>query len=100
MLQDIFLYQHQTYYRFGSLLKALREQAGLSQQALAKQVNYCPSYICRLERGDRLPNIAIIRRLFVSQLGLAKQPEIAAHLVALAARELGRAHVELFTLDL
>ena len=95
MLQNTFLGQHQSHYRFGSLLKALREQAGLSQQALAERVNYSPSYICRLERGDRLPNIDIIRRLFVSPLGLANQPEIAAHLVALAARELGHAGMKI-----
>ena len=95
MLKDTFLSQYKTYYRFGSLLKALRQQAGLSQQALAERVNYSPSYICRLERGERSPNIDVIRRLFVSQLGLANQPEIAAYLLALAARELGRVGVKI-----
>lgn len=95
MLQDTFLSQYKTYYRFGSLLKALREQAGLSQQALAERVNYSPSYISRLEYGDRLPNIDIIRRVFISQLGLANQPEIAAYLLALAAHELRRVGVKI-----
>jgi transcriptional regulator with XRE-family HTH domain len=40
---------------FGGQLQRLREQAGLSQNALARLVKVDPSYINRLERGDREP---------------------------------------------
>lgn len=38
---------------FGSLLRSFRERGGLSQNSLAKKVGLSPSYINRLERGER-----------------------------------------------
>lgn len=38
---------------FGEVLRRLREQAGLSGHALARRVSVDPSYVNRLERGQR-----------------------------------------------
>ena len=38
---------------FGVLLRTLREQAGLSQSALARQAGLDPSFVNRLESGRR-----------------------------------------------
>jgi transcriptional regulator with XRE-family HTH domain len=38
---------------FGALLRAWRERAGLSQNALARQMGVNPAYVNRLEHGGR-----------------------------------------------
>lgn len=38
---------------FGSLLRALREQKGISQSALARRAGLDPSFVNRLESGQR-----------------------------------------------
>lgn len=40
---------------FAELLRKLRLEAGLSQNALAKKTGVDPSYINRIERGERQP---------------------------------------------
>jgi transcriptional regulator with XRE-family HTH domain len=40
---------------FGSLLQRYREQADFSRNALGRAIGCDPSYISRLERGDREP---------------------------------------------
>ncbi len=49
---------------FGVKLKALREQQGLSQLALAKRARINQGYLAQLEAGDRRnPSLAILGRL-------------------------------------
>jgi transcriptional regulator with XRE-family HTH domain len=40
---------------FGSLLRSFRERAKRSRNNLAKEVGVDPSYLCRIEAGDREP---------------------------------------------
>ena len=47
---------------FAQLLRKLRLEAGLSQNALAKKTKVDPSYINRIERGERQPpSVDVIR---------------------------------------
>ena len=43
-------------------MRRLREQAGLSQRALAEQMNYVREYVTLAERGSRLPSRAFLVR--------------------------------------
>ena len=43
-------------------LRAARERAGLSQRALARGI-CTPAYISRLEKGERIPSLQLLRRL-------------------------------------
>src|SRR5579884_2802986 len=54
---------------FGSLLRAYRERAGLSQSALARRAGLDPSFINRLESGQRSAERSVAERL-ISALGL------------------------------
>ena len=50
--------------RLGRMIKALREQKGLSQRALAKKIKVSNVYIALLETGQRKnPSLAILERL-------------------------------------
>ncbi|MBW5484360.1 helix-turn-helix domain-containing protein, partial [Streptomyces bambusae] len=40
---------------FGAVLKALRDEAGLTQDEFAKKVGYSPHYIAKIEQGKRFP---------------------------------------------
>ena len=57
---------------FGVLLRRYRERAGLSQNALARQVEIDQSYVNRLERGDREPPTRPIVARLAEALGLAE----------------------------
>jgi len=56
-------------------LREARERAGLSQRALAKGI-CTPAYISRLEKGERIPSLQLLRRL-AERLG-ANADELAA----------------------
>ncbi len=50
--------------RIGKMLKALREQKGLTQIELARKAKIDQSYLARLERGDRSnPSLEKIQKL-------------------------------------
>lgn len=49
--------------RFGSKVKQLREQAGLSQDALAHAADIHRVYLSGIERGKRAPSIVIVEQL-------------------------------------
>jgi transcriptional regulator with XRE-family HTH domain len=49
--------------QFGTRLRALREQAGLSQEAFADKCGYARSYMSRLERGQGNPSLDAIEVL-------------------------------------
>jgi transcriptional regulator with XRE-family HTH domain len=48
---------------FGQVLKALREQAGLSQIELAKRLGIYQSSITRWERGQGEPGVSLVKPL-------------------------------------
>lgn len=70
---------------FGELLKYLRRRARLTQQQLGIAVGYSEGYISRLENNRRSPDVSTLAALFIPALDLEKEPEIARHLVELAA---------------
>ena len=56
--------------RFGSQVRSLREQAGLSQEALAARAGIHRTYMGGVERGERNPCLRNILRL-AEALGVA-----------------------------
>lgn len=40
---------------FGAVLKALREESGLTQEEFAARVQYSPAYVAKIEQGKRFP---------------------------------------------
>src|SRR5438270_14054066 len=48
---------------FGSVIRARREAAGLSQEALAKAAKLHRTYISMLERGERTPSLGTVLML-------------------------------------
>lgn len=66
---------------FGQLLRAFREQRGLSRAKLARMIGVHYSYISYLEQGKRCPSIRVVR-LLCAALGLT--PSEREELVAAA----------------
>ena len=48
---------------FGQVLREVRKQRGLTQEALASASAYHPTYIGQLERGKKSPSLRAILRL-------------------------------------
>lgn len=48
---------------FGQALRDLRKEKGMSQEALAFESGYHPTYISQLERGKKSPSLRAIVRL-------------------------------------
>ncbi|MGO4418598.1 helix-turn-helix domain-containing protein [Streptomyces sp. MCAF7] len=69
---------------FGAVLKALREEARLTQEEFAPQVRYSAAYIAKIEQGRRFPPRDLIDR---SEEVLGA---MAARVLAAAARSLTR----------
>jgi len=76
---------------FGTLLRALRHRAGLTQREFGIAVGYSEAQISRLEQGKRLPDPSVVAALFVPSLALHDNPEVAARLHALARAARGDA---------
>lgn len=70
---------------FGSLLRYLRKQAGMTQGDLAAALGYSTSLISSLETGDRLPDLEAVRNRFVVALGLQEHPQRVLDLIEQAA---------------
>jgi WD40 repeat protein/transcriptional regulator with XRE-family HTH domain len=75
---------------FGDLLKYLRRRERLTQLELSIAVGYSEAQISRLEKNQRLPDIAALKALFIPALHLQDEPALAARLLELAqsARQL------------
>src|SRR4051794_17671324 len=70
---------------FGEALRYARRAARLTQSDLGIAVGYSREQINRLENGQRLPDVYIVRSQFLAVLGLDRNPALADHLIALAA---------------
>jgi predicted ATPase/DNA-binding XRE family transcriptional regulator len=69
---------------FGALLRHVRLRAQMRQLDVALAVGYSEAQIGRLEKDQRLPNVAMVAAQFIPALGLEREPALAARLVALA----------------
>ncbi|MFE7231884.1 helix-turn-helix domain-containing protein [Streptomyces sp. NPDC001231] len=69
---------------FGAVLKALREEAGLTQEQFAPLVRYSPAYIAKIEQGKRFPPKELLKRSD-EVLGV-----VAARVLGAAAKSLTR----------
>ena len=70
---------------FGQVLREVRKTRGLSQEELAFESGYHPTYIGQLERGKKSPSLRAIMRL-AKALG-APGSELLQRLEALEASE-------------
>src|SRR4029079_3552808 len=69
---------------FGDFLKYLRRRRQLTQLELSIAVGYSEAQISRLEKNQRLPDLAALKALFVPALHLEQEPELSEQLLALA----------------
>lgn len=49
--------------KLGAYLKKHRRKAGLTQERLAEIIDYTPSYISEIERGNREPKLDVLTKL-------------------------------------
>ena len=70
---------------FGELLRQLRRRVGLTQGELAGLVGFSVAQISRLEKDDRLPDLAMLTEKFLPVLALDEEPRLAQRLIELAA---------------
>jgi WD40 repeat protein/transcriptional regulator with XRE-family HTH domain len=69
---------------FGDMLKYLRRRERLTQLELSIAVGYSEAQISRLEKNQRMPDLAAINALFIPALHLEHEPALIAQLLALA----------------
>ena len=69
---------------FGELLKYLRRRERLTQIELSVAVGYSEAQITRLEKNQRMPDLAAVKALFVPALHLEHQPQLAEQMLRLA----------------
>jgi predicted ATPase/DNA-binding XRE family transcriptional regulator len=69
---------------FGELLKYLRRRSRLTQGELALAVGYSREQITRLENNQRLPDLTVLKALFLPALELEQQPALAELFLHLA----------------
>jgi transcriptional regulator with XRE-family HTH domain len=66
--------------RIGSNIASYRKQAGLTQAALAEQLNYTDKAVSKLERGESIPDVltldALARRLGITVNDLLQDPNV------------------------
>ncbi|HEU0294674.1 MAG TPA: tetratricopeptide repeat protein [Anaerolineales bacterium] len=79
----------QSFGTFGELLRYLRERVELSQKELALQVGYHYSYMCRIEKNQRTPDLQTLMTRFIPALSLDDEPQWTARLLELAGRSKG-----------
>jgi tetratricopeptide (TPR) repeat protein/transcriptional regulator with XRE-family HTH domain len=74
----------QSFSSFGAMLRYLRRRAHLTQRDLGIAVGYSEGHINRFEKNKRLPDPTSVAALFIPELGLSQEPELAARLIELA----------------
>jgi predicted ATPase/DNA-binding XRE family transcriptional regulator len=75
---------------FGELLLYLRKRARLTQEALAHAVGYSREHIVRLEKNQRVPDLAVIAAVFIPALKVRDEPQLIERLLRLAAEARGQ----------
>ena len=83
-MQSLGTISPQRFTSFGELLRYLRERAELSQKQLALEVGYHYSYMSRIEKNQRIPDVTTLMARFVPALSLDGEPEWTARLLELA----------------
>lgn len=66
------------------MLKYLRRRERLTQLELSIAVGYSEAQISRLEKNKRLPDLAILKALFIPALHLQDEPYLATRFLDLA----------------
>jgi DNA-binding XRE family transcriptional regulator len=89
----------QSFTRFGSLLRYLRQHVRLTQDEFGLAVGYSRAHIARLENGQRAPDPAIVQARFVEALHLCDEPAWAARLIELASAVRAHPAAELPMMD-
>ena len=75
---------------FGELLLYLRKRARLTQEELARAVGYSREQIVRLEKNQRVPDLAVIAAVFIPALQLRDEAQVIERLLRLAAEVRGQ----------
>jgi predicted ATPase/transcriptional regulator with XRE-family HTH domain len=88
MKRDISL-APESFQTFGDLLTYLRKQTRLTQDELSRVVGYSRTQITRLEKNQRLPDLASVAALFIPAFDLSAASPWAARLLQLAAATQG-----------
>jgi predicted ATPase len=70
---------------FGDMLTYLRRRARLTQSELAIAVGYSREQITKLENNQRLPDVTVVKALFVPALDLDGRPDLIERFLRLAA---------------
>jgi transcriptional regulator with XRE-family HTH domain len=65
---------------YGKAIKKIRNARNLSQKDLAERINLAPSYISRIEAGERKPTIETLEKI-------AKELQAPMHLIILMASD-------------
>jgi WD40 repeat protein/transcriptional regulator with XRE-family HTH domain len=74
----------QSFTSFGDLLKYLRRRERLTQLELSIAVGYSEAQISRLEKNQRLPDLAALKALFIPALHLEEEPQTVERLLEFA----------------
>jgi len=90
MTQSVAISPHQ-FTSFGALLRYLRERVELSQKELAAHVGYHYSYMCRIEKNQRMPDANTLITRFIPALDLDDEPQWTTRLLELAGIQDGNA---------
>lgn len=61
---------------YGKAIQIIRNSRGLSQKDLAKKIDFAPSYVSRIEAGQRKPTIETLEKI-------AKQLRVPMYLIIL-----------------
>src|SRR5512141_1911295 len=80
---------------FGEFLRSLRRRMQMTQQELGLALGYSAAMIARLENGERLPDLGLVKTTYIEALGLEHEPELAARLIELATAARGEAQPQL-----
>jgi transcriptional regulator with XRE-family HTH domain len=65
---------------YGKAIKIIRNARSLSQKELADRIKLAPSYISRIEAGERKPTIETLEKI-------AKELKVPMHLIILMASD-------------
>jgi predicted ATPase/transcriptional regulator with XRE-family HTH domain len=80
----------ESFQSFGDLLVYLRRRALLTQDELSRAVGYSREHVTRLEKNQRLPDLATIAALFIPALDLQHELTWTTRLLQLAAQAHGQ----------